>query len=191
MSPALRLAARRTHRPPSPGISDSPAPDLSRANPAGVGRDWASAECAASIYYLHGSGSKCRKNSNPFYLLGLQRYFPLFQLHDGIALGRTDLISNREWDRSFDLQVIHHTIGVDHVLWCFRSIPDAADEQIGMIALRQNGRKDFQARDKAILAEAHAQVAMLVGGTLARFGEPSPTELPPRIRQILRCLLGG
>ena len=27
--------------------------------------------------------------------------------------------------------------------------------------------------------------------TLARFGEPSPSDLPPRAREVLRCLLEG
>jgi DNA-binding NarL/FixJ family response regulator len=36
-----------------------------------------------------------------------------------------------------------------------------------------------------------AMVAPLLGGSLARFSEPSPTALPPRVRQVLKCLLEG
>jgi DNA-binding CsgD family transcriptional regulator len=39
--------------------------------------------------------------------------------------------------------------------------------------------------------EAHARIAPLIGGPLARFGEPSPADLPPRARQVLGCVLEG
>lgn len=35
------------------------------------------------------------------------------------------------------------------------------------------------------------RIAPLVGGPLARFGEPSPADLPPRVRDVLRCVLEG
>jgi DNA-binding CsgD family transcriptional regulator len=128
---------------------------------------------------------------NPFYSLGLQRYFERFTERDGVVHSRQDLISNREWDRSFDDQIIHKTIGVDTVLWCFRSLPISADEQAGVIATREAGKRDFAGRDKALLAEAKAVITPLVGGALARFGEPSPGELPARTRRVLHCLLHG
>jgi DNA-binding CsgD family transcriptional regulator len=128
---------------------------------------------------------------DPLYSLGLQRYFPRFQSRDGIALSRGNLISDRDWDGSFDYQIIHRTIGVDHVLWCFRSIPDVRDTQTGVIALRQKSVRDYDPAHKSILAEAQALVAPLVGGPLARFTEPAPSDLPPRTRQVLRCLLEG
>ena len=34
-------------------------------------------------------------------------------------------------------------------------------------------------------------LAPLVGGPLAWFAEPQPSQLPPRVRQVLRCLLEG
>ena len=42
-----------------------------------------------------------------------------------------------------------------------------------------------------LLREVQAAVVPLVGGPLARPGEPSPAELSPRVRQVLRCLLEG
>jgi DNA-binding CsgD family transcriptional regulator len=128
---------------------------------------------------------------NPFYSLGLRRYFQRFVAFDGVAHSRRDLISDTEWDDSFDYQVIHRTIGVDHVLWCFRSLPAVGDEQIGVIATREKNRRDFNPLDKAVLTEANALLAPLVGGPLARFSEPSPTDLPARTLQVLRCLLEG
>ena len=31
----------------------------------------------------------------------------------------------------------------------------------------------------------------MVGGALAEYQEPAPSQLPPRVRQVLRCLLEG
>lgn len=129
--------------------------------------------------------------SDPFYSLGLRRYFPRFRDSDGVALARTDLIADGEWDASFDYQMIHRTLGVDHVIWCFRSIPDGPDAQAGVIALREASKRDFEPAHRAILAEAQALIAPLVGGPLARFSEPAPSDLSLRVRQVLRCLLEG
>jgi DNA-binding CsgD family transcriptional regulator len=128
---------------------------------------------------------------NPAYSLGLQRYFRRFAADDGVACSRKDLINDPEWERSFDREVIHQTIGVNHVAWCFRSLRGPSDEQAGVIATRQAGRRDFSPREKVILAETQAVIAPLVGVALARFAEPSPSVLPPRTRQVLRCLLEG
>jgi DNA-binding CsgD family transcriptional regulator len=128
---------------------------------------------------------------DPFYSLGLQRYFAQFIDSDGVACSRRDLITNRDWDGSFDHQVIHRTVGVDHALWCFRSLPSLKDEQIGVIALRGKGRRDFEPKTRAIVAEAQALLAPAVGGSLARFTDPAPSQLSRRTRQVLRCLLEG
>lgn len=128
---------------------------------------------------------------DPAYSLGLQHYFRRFAADDGTACSRRELIPDEAWECSFDRDVIHRTIGIDHVAWCFRSLAGPADEQAGVIALRDAGRRDFGPREKAILADAQAALAPLVGGPLARFADPSPTALPPRTRQVLRCLLEG
>jgi len=40
-----------------------------------------------------------------------------------------------------------------------------------------------------MIGQAHSLIAPLIGGPLARFSDPSPADLPPRVRQVLRCLL--
>jgi len=42
-----------------------------------------------------------------------------------------------------------------------------------------------------IIQEALAVIAPLLGGGLAKSNDPSPADLTPRIRQVLRCLLEG
>jgi DNA-binding NarL/FixJ family response regulator len=67
----------------------------------------------------------------------------------------------------------------------------ASGDSSGVILCRAFGRLDFGGRDRAIVREAHAALAPLVGGALARYDEPSPLDLPPRSRQVLACLLEG
>ena len=74
---------------------------------------------------------------------------------------------------------------------CFAPVPGAADEFAGSLLSRAVGRPDFTARQKAAVAELYAAVGPLVGGPLARFAEPSPSALPARTRDVLRCLLEG
>jgi DNA-binding NarL/FixJ family response regulator len=42
-----------------------------------------------------------------------------------------------------------------------------------------------------LVRETHAALAPLIGGVLARFDDPSPRDLTPRLRQVLDCLLEG
>ena len=52
-------------------------------------------------------------------------------------------------------------------------------------------KADFGQRAKALVQESHALLAPLIGGPLARFSESSPSDLTPRVRQVLKCLLEG
>jgi DNA-binding CsgD family transcriptional regulator len=110
---------------------------------------------------------------------------------DGVALARSELVPDRKWERSWDYHNLHLAIGIDHTIWCFRSIPGTAHEVNGVIMCRPVGRRDYSPRQKAIVREVHAETGPLVGGPLARFTDPAPSELPPRVRQVLRCLLEG
>jgi DNA-binding CsgD family transcriptional regulator len=119
------------------------------------------------------------------------RYRARTAASDGACLARTDLIDDRTWDRAWDFRNIVEPGGGDHSLFCFRSIPGPDDRYAGVIIARVLGQPDFSARDKAVVREAVAAVAPLVGGPLARFSEPSPAALAPLARRVLRCLLEG
>jgi len=59
------------------------------------------------------------------------------------------------------------------------------------LAREKSVTRDFSLRDRALVQEAQATLTALIGGPLAGFDEPPPAALPPRPRQILRCLLEG
>lgn len=128
---------------------------------------------------------------NPFYSLGLRRYFESLRNDDGVVRSRKDLIDQNEWDASFDRLVIHNSIGVDHVVWGFRGISGATNQHAGVIALREQGRRDFTNREKTVLKETMFHVARAVRGPLSSFQEISPSQLPARTRDVLRALLEG
>jgi DNA-binding CsgD family transcriptional regulator len=109
----------------------------------------------------------------------------------GECLSRTDLVSDAEWRRAEDYLLLYREVRADATLVCFRAIPAASDEYSEIFMVRGIGVRDFSARAKAQVAEAHAILGPLVGASLARFHEPSPSELPPRVRQVLKCLLEG
>lgn len=118
-------------------------------------------------------------------------YLARREREDGVALGRPDLVRDADWERSEYVRDYHRPVGCDSILYCYRSVPGDPIVASGVILARRVGVRDFSARAKAAVREAHALVGPLLGGPLARFGEPSPAGLPPRVRQVLRRLLEG
>jgi DNA-binding CsgD family transcriptional regulator len=122
----------------------------------------------------------------------LRRYFRRMVKDSGIALVRSDLMADRTWYRSWNYNHLNLLAGVDHTLWCFGFVPlGNGDELAGVLLSRAIGDRDFTARERAIVRELQAAVTPLIGGPLARFADPSPSTLSPRVRQVLKCLLEG
>ena len=109
----------------------------------------------------------------------------------GVVLPRADLVPDNKWYSSFYYQRCRRTLGADASILCLRPIPDTRDDYCGLYLLRPTGERDFAGRDRAVAEEAMAMATALVGGPLARFREPTPAELSPRLRQVLRRLLEG
>jgi DNA-binding CsgD family transcriptional regulator len=150
---------------------------------------WGNDNCASPADF--GEAREMMQQNPMLYELVL-RYFERLARDDGVCHSRREIIGDREWYPSTSYQVVHRLLGVDHVLWCFRSIDHGpVDEFSGAMIYRAIGRRDFGARDRSIVREAHTAVASLIGGPLARLSEPSPSDLAPRARQVLACLLEG
>jgi DNA-binding CsgD family transcriptional regulator len=119
-------------------------------------------------------------------------YFRLPRQHFGLCLSRRDVVTDRDWYRSRYFQVIHAPCGFGHTLATFLPLRDTKDVRSGINVVRAASvRRDFRARDRALVQEAHAALVPLLGGPLAPFSEPSPADLAPRVRQVLGCLLEG
>lgn len=121
-----------------------------------------------------------------------QQYMRRVTQEDGAALAHTDLLTAREWERSWSYNNLNKLVGSNHTVWCFGRIPRGnGDEMNGIILSRAEGRPDFNSREKGIIRELHAAILPLIAGPLARFSDPSPADLPPRLRLVLRYLLEG
>jgi DNA-binding CsgD family transcriptional regulator len=111
---------------------------------------------------------------------------------DGACHSRREIIIDNEWYNSTSYQIVNRSMGMDHTLLCFRSIPNGPGRAFsGVVLYRAIGRRDFGPYDRAIVREVQLALAPLVGGPLARFSDPSPLDLAPRVRQVLGCLLEG
>jgi DNA-binding CsgD family transcriptional regulator len=128
---------------------------------------------------------------DPLYNPIMNHYIPRLPRADGDCLTRAMMIRDADWYRSPYYQLLQRTIGADATLICFRAVAGADDEDSEVFPGRAVGEPDFSARDRAIVREAHAAVGPLVGGAPARFRDPAPSDLPPRTRQVLACLLEG
>ena len=109
--------------------------------------------------------------------------------HNGVPLARAELLTDAEWYRSEYYREWHAPTGADGLLYCW--FARAADDWTGLVFVRGRGERGHTARERSLVGLAARWVSPLVGGPLARFVEPAPSALPPRTRQVLRCLLEG
>lgn len=108
----------------------------------------------------------------------------------GTTFARQQVLSDHEWDRSFDKRRICASLGNED---CLHSLhpTEKADYFDSITVGRAPGRRKFGEREVALVQLVHSEVARMVGGALAEFHEPAPSQLPPRVRQVLHCLLEG
>jgi DNA-binding CsgD family transcriptional regulator len=125
-------------------------------------------------------------------------FSPMFQpfmaaLRQGLgpSLTRADLLRDTEWYRSSFYRIYHAPSGADVMMYSTLPLPGGGGQLSGRTLIRAIGQPDFTPRARVIDRELHAAITALVGGPLARLDEPSPADLPPRLRQVLRCLLEG
>lgn len=103
---------------------------------------------------------------------------------------RWQAVSDATWFRSDSYRRFREPARITHEIMSLLEISAAG----GMSAIslnRTRGRRDFTARERAVLRFFHAEIGRLIGGPLASDTEPAPDTLPPRLRQTLACLLEG
>ncbi|HWL10589.1 MAG TPA: helix-turn-helix transcriptional regulator [Planctomicrobium sp.] len=130
-------------------------------------------------------------NQNPFdhpLFKGIVEQLPG---QNGATARRNRLLDDKEWYRSDVYEAIHLAAGIDHTMHSWHQVAPGADHHSGWILNRATGRRRFSQNEQLVVEYLHSQTALLVGGPLAQFHEPSPSELAPRVRQVLRCILEG
>lgn len=120
-----------------------------------------------------------------------RKLLSLLESRDEASPSREELMPHREWYRSDSYQLINRTLGADSVQHSWMRIPGFTDEFSALIMTRELGSRQMSERQLEIVTEAHRQIVGHIGAGLARFTDPAPSKLPPRVRQVLRCLLEG
>jgi DNA-binding NarL/FixJ family response regulator len=82
-------------------------------------------------------------------------------------------------------------MGADHHALAFHECAGNPNLHAGLVCFRRRGERNYTQRERAVLAAGQEMIASLLGTALARFEEPSAAALPPRVRQVLACLLEG
>jgi DNA-binding CsgD family transcriptional regulator len=109
---------------------------------------------------------------------------------EGLTAARGQLLSDDAWYRCNDYQMAGRLSGTDAVMHSFLSI-DGRDFYDGIAFMRGEGEQQFGEHEVALASLVHQETTRLTGGPLAQFEEPRPTQLTPRVRQVLACLLEG
>jgi DNA-binding CsgD family transcriptional regulator len=103
---------------------------------------------------------------------------------------RREVLPDREFQRGREYEEVVRTMGVGEVTMSFLPI-DGGFACSGLVLCRAPNDGDFMARSRHLIVEAHTAIVALVGGPLARFSDPAPSDLAPRVRQVLQYMLEG
>jgi DNA-binding CsgD family transcriptional regulator len=129
------------------------------------------------------------------------RYSELFLVHNepadpalpgflaarGRTLTMTREVEDGEYYRSAHYDVVRRPFDIDHSLYCRLTLPDGNDLAVGI--QRCPGDPEFSERDKALVHLLHTSAPHVY---YAPAREPSEFDgLAPRLRPVLRYLLGG
>jgi DNA-binding NarL/FixJ family response regulator len=102
-----------------------------------------------------------------------------------------EVASEREWIRSEAYQGVIRAMGCDHHLGCMFRIPTGPDDSQTWVLNRGRGARKFNEREQAIVDYLAETIAPMMGGSLAGLREIRPSDLSPRLRQVLACVLEG
>jgi DNA-binding CsgD family transcriptional regulator len=123
-------------------------------------------------------------------------------LHDGVSNRLFELavrgeccafrqhLNDREWRRSALYREYFAATHLDDAMFTARPV-SGQGQPIWIALCRAQRERHFDDRACEFLRLFHQEIASLVGAVLAPVGEPSPADLPPRLRQTLTCLLQG
>jgi DNA-binding CsgD family transcriptional regulator len=106
-------------------------------------------------------------------------------------MSRDDVLTDDEWYNSVQYCDYLRRSELDHILFSLQPVTFGSDHYCGLTMMRSLGEPKFSKRDRLFLAILHQQLAPIVGRQLAAANEPSATQLTPRLRQVLDCLLEG
>lgn len=129
--------------------------------------------------------------ADPFYSPFVnEAYRRLEQSRDPIVVVPEMALNERAWRRSHAYRSTVEAMNCRETAICMFDIPTGPDDGQMAVFHRIKDRK-FSARDRHVLLYLSRQIGPLVGGPLAGMREKRPSDLSPRLRQTLACVLEG
>jgi DNA-binding CsgD family transcriptional regulator len=116
---------------------------------------------------------------------------PFFRLPgDRVTRVRQELVSDRDWDRSRYVNEVLRPDGADEGLMSRVAVP-AVGAVYSIVVCRASGRPPIPLRVGRLVDFLHAELAPHLGRSLWLTTQPNVSQLSPRLRQVLNCLLEG
>ena len=153
----------------------------------GLGWGWAENGFDPAGAEWAGAESRSNPRFDPF----INAYWPRAASSPGLALTSAHALSEKELHASAAYQRSVAACGLDARVISFHPVPREQNAFVDVLLGRATRRRDFSARECALVRELVTALSPLFGGSLARPPEPSPGALPRRAKQVLRCLLEG
>jgi len=107
------------------------------------------------------------------------------------TLRRIQFVSNQEWYNCYEFNECWRPLGVDDFIGSGRLIPTGEGGTDFLRLFRPVGESSFDAREGRIVKLLHDEIHAMVGRSLAEANEASASDLTPRPREMLECLLQG
>lgn len=123
--------------------------------------------------------------SNPLFVRAAEALGPV------ATFTRQAFVSDDEWYALPAIQNVMRPANIDGTIQSGRLCGDLPGWADGLVVFFAWGGRQPTEHDRQLLELLHNEIAPLVGGPLAARGEPAPSDLPPRKRQVLECLLLG
>jgi DNA-binding CsgD family transcriptional regulator len=110
-----------------------------------------------------------------------------------VTIRREMVIPDRQWYQLEVFNEFDRQCGCDAGIMSIHNVAANGSLQgVDTLTLRRPlGEKDFNDRERRIVECFHRELVPLIGRHLASADEPSPSQLPPRVRETLECLLEG
>jgi DNA-binding CsgD family transcriptional regulator len=104
---------------------------------------------------------------------------------------RQQFLDDDEWYALPEMEEVFRPANIDGPILSRRLCGNLPGWGDGLVVLYGWSDRQPTERDRVVLELLHDEIAPLIGGPLAARGEPAPSDLPPRKRQVLECLLMG
>ena len=105
---------------------------------------------------------------------------------------RQQVIEDRDWYRSEHFNEYSKLSRIDACLVSLCMLPALSREAVSIMTFyRPLGERQFQRRERRLVRMLHRELHPLIGRQLASSKEPSASQLPPRLRKVLQCLMEG